>query len=284
MPASSVQSAFNANVLFAGTNHMHFGIRYTPEDEVSTSLENTVDFLHKWTVRSGGNFGPGSHVLDLGAGIGGSAHFLASKTSCHITCIDPSQTMTARNQSLTTTMDSSVGQRVEAVVGTCESLPAEWTDRFDVVWTLNTFSFVADKKRAVSEAFRVCKPGGVLMLSDAVRSPAGMPESVEPFQKHAGTEKLWTLREYELACEDAGFEVMRTRDLGAHVMQTHKLAVNHAQHLRESVRGMTPEQVDAAAAEIQKLVDTLDEVDAHGWAGLTAIKPTSDGSEGKLRV
>lgn len=117
------------------------------------------DFIAQFGLRRGAS------ILDVGCGTGiASAPF--AMNGFPVTGIDPSPAMLA-----------AAAQRLPNatfVQGEAEALPFP-NERFDVVISAQTFHWV-DRARALSEAYRVLRPGGIiaiwwkdLMSTDAVR-------------------------------------------------------------------------------------------------------------------
>jgi sarcosine/dimethylglycine N-methyltransferase len=96
-------------------------------------------------------------VLDVGAGLGGSARLLASTLGCSVDCIEMSSdfcTGAVLLNRLTGLQD-----RITVHRGSALELPfADAT--FNVVWMQNVGMNIADKARLYGEIGRVLKPGG----------------------------------------------------------------------------------------------------------------------------
>lgn len=112
------------------------------------------------------NLKPTSHVLDVGAGVGGPSRYLASKFGCHVTGLDLVQEYCSVADSLAkrVNLDNLLTYRQ----GDATQMPFE-DATFDVVWTQYASMNIADKKGLYSEMHRVLKPGGKLAIDEAYK-------------------------------------------------------------------------------------------------------------------
>jgi ubiquinone/menaquinone biosynthesis C-methylase UbiE len=100
---------------------------------------------------------PGDRVVDVGAGIGGPARFLAGRLGASVTMVDP----TARFRRLAEALVRGTGlaDRITVLEGTAEALPLP-DGSFDLAWTQAVSENVADKPAMAAELARVVAPGG----------------------------------------------------------------------------------------------------------------------------
>jgi SAM-dependent methyltransferase len=98
--------------------------------------------------------GAGTRLLDVGCGAGG-ALALARGRGAEVAGLDASEALA------TVARARLPGARVET--GEMEALPFP-TGSFDVVTGINAFQFAGDMVRALAEARRVCRPGGVVLV------------------------------------------------------------------------------------------------------------------------
>jgi SAM-dependent methyltransferase len=108
---------------------------------------------------------PGSSVLDVGCGIGGSARFLAANYGCTVTGIDLNQGFLDAAAMLSDRTDlagATTFQHANAL-----ALPFD-DDSFDYVWTQHVSMNIQDRGRFYGEMFRVLKRGGRLGFHDII--------------------------------------------------------------------------------------------------------------------
>lgn len=107
------------------------------------------------------------HVLDVAAGRGESAIFLATRFGCRVTAVDYGEANV--KQAASRALSANVANLVQFELGDAERLPYA-AHSFDVLICECAFCTFAGKRAAVQEFFRVLRPGGRIGLSDLTRS------------------------------------------------------------------------------------------------------------------
>jgi ubiquinone/menaquinone biosynthesis C-methylase UbiE len=110
---------------------------------------------------------PGKRVLDVAAGAGASALYLAERFGCQMVGIDYGRESVAA--ATLAAAEAGLSGQVQFELGDAESLPFE-DGSFDAVINECAFCTFPDKRTAAAEMARVLRPGGRLGLSDLTRS------------------------------------------------------------------------------------------------------------------
>ncbi len=130
-----------------------------------------VDFVHALVRWSGlDQLPPGSRVLDVGCGIGGSARILARDYGLDVLGISISPAQIQRARELT-----EPGLSCQFAV--MDALDLDLADAsFTAVWSVEAGPHMPDKQRYADELLRVLAPGGRLAVADwNRRDPADRP-------------------------------------------------------------------------------------------------------------
>jgi Methylase involved in ubiquinone/menaquinone biosynthesis len=105
------------------------------------------------------NIKKGSKVLDVGCGLGKTSCRLADESGCQVTGVDIMPDMV--EQAKRTAKKMKVEDKVKFIEGDARKLPFK-KDSFDMVFVESVTIFAEDVARAISEYYRVAKPGGVV--------------------------------------------------------------------------------------------------------------------------
>ena len=206
----------------------------SPELAAAYDRYGVLQFEHGKQLMALLHIAPGDNVLDVGAGTGRLAAYVAELVgeTGRVVAIDP----------LPLRIDiarSKAGRRIEASVGRAEDLSAFRPGSFDVVYLNSVFHWIEDKPRALGQIHRVLRPGGRLGVN--CQDP-GRPHEVRVLVRRA-----MLAAQIELAPE-LGYP---------------SLGVSEAELMRQiSAAGFIE-----GASEQRTFVDTFQDVEAVvGWA------------------
>ncbi|WP_121968430.1 methyltransferase domain-containing protein [Leptolyngbya sp. BC1307] len=140
--------------------HIHLGHYGSPLRQKDFRAAK-YDFVHEM-VKWGGldRCAPGTTLLDVGCGIGGSSRLLANDYGFDVTAVTISPGQVARAQQLTPE-----GLSAKFIVDDAMALSFP-DESFDVVWSVEAGPHMPDKAVFAKELLRVLKPGGVLVVAD----------------------------------------------------------------------------------------------------------------------
>jgi SAM-dependent methyltransferase len=150
----------------------------------------------------------GMSVLDVGAGIGGPARFLAAAHGCRVTGVDLSEPFVDAARYLTERTGQSGSVSFQA--GSALALP--FADGcFDVVLLQHVAMNISDRARLYREIRRVLNPRGKFATFDLV-SNGGEPHYPVPWARTPATSFLLTAAATRAAVEPAGFRTLTWQD------------------------------------------------------------------------
>ena len=140
--------------------HVHLGYYGNPPRprDFRRAKETFVHALVKWSGLD--QLPPGSRVLDVGCGIGGSARILARDYGFDVLGISISPAQVRRATDLTPSGLSCRFEVMDALDITCPD------QSFDAVWSVEAGPHMPDKQRYADELLRMVRPGGLLAVAD----------------------------------------------------------------------------------------------------------------------
>lgn len=170
-----------------------------PVDEFHVrGREATVELARRAALK------PGSHVLDVGCGLGGSARYLAAEHQCRVTGIDLTQEYVNVANALAGMVrlsDSVAFRRASAL-----DIPFD-DGTFDVVWTEHVQMNIADKHAFYREIGRVTRPKGQLLFHDIFAGKGGPLHYPVPWAEEASISFLAAPEAVRATLEDLGFVI-----------------------------------------------------------------------------
>jgi sarcosine/dimethylglycine N-methyltransferase len=147
-------------------------------------------------------------VLDVGAGVGGPARFLAASCLCRVVGIDLSAEFIDAARYLTERTGQS--DKVSFETANALALPFD-AARFDAVFLQHVAMNVGDRAGLYRQIRRVLKTGGRFATFDVVKGE-GEPHFPLPWARTPETSFLLTADETRSAIETAGFRILHWRD------------------------------------------------------------------------
>ena len=156
-----------------GGEDIHIGMYHREGDSIAEAgrratarLARTLEPLGDW-----------ARVLDMGSGYGGPARYVAGMYGCRVTGLNLSEVENTRARELNA--EQGLSDRVEIVDGSFESVPAD-DNSFHAVFSQDALLHSDRRDRAVGEAVRVLKPGGVFAFTDIMQADDCPPGVLDP--------------------------------------------------------------------------------------------------------
>lgn len=146
---------------------------------------------------------PGSSVLEAGCGTGRTACLLA-KSGMRVTAVDVRKEMIDKAR----IRGEQEGVDVRFMVGDVQAMPLP-DEQFDFVLVESVTNFVS-AKRAMSEYYRLLKPGGTLADCEVIRSERH--EAPDEVMQFFGFEQLLTAEQWSELLGRSGFSEYRVSD------------------------------------------------------------------------
>ena len=235
-----------------GGEDIHIGLYLSDDEPITDASRRTVERMADHLADADES----TRVLDLGAGYGGSARYIADRFGCHVTCLNLSETQNALNRELTE--KAGLSDRVRVVYGDFENVP-EAADSFDVVWSQDAILHSGNRTRVLNEVERVLVPGGQFILTDPMQSD-GCPDGVlEPILDRIQLSTLASFGFYKEELEKRGFREAAVEPLTDQLRNHyHRIGRELKDHYDEAVGHSGETYVDNMIRGLQHWVDGAD--------------------------
>ncbi|CAM3808783.1 hypothetical protein GCM10009799_07000 [Nocardiopsis rhodophaea] len=207
------------HTIWGGTD-IHVGLYDSPEQDIAEASRLTVERMAAKT-----DITPRTRVIDVGAGYGGSARYLARTFGCKVTCLNLSEVENERNRVMN--REAGLDHLIEVVDGSFEEIPFQ-DNSFDVVWSQDAFLHSGDRTLVLEEVARVLHGGGHLVFTDPMATDDASAEVLQPILERLHLDTMGTPGFYDREASRLGLRKVEFDDLASH------LPVHYARVLAET--------------------------------------------------
>jgi sarcosine/dimethylglycine N-methyltransferase len=237
-----------------GGEDIHIGLYESPDEDIRRASERTVAAMAERLERLDGE----TRVVDLGAGYGGAARWLAQKAGCKVACVNLSEIQNERNRERS--VAAGLGNRIEVVDGSFEDIPYGDAS-FEVAWSQDSLLHSGERERVLREVDRVLVPGGEFIFTDPMQADNCPPGVLDPVLARIHLDSLGSIAFYRGAAARLGWEECGIVDL------THQL-VRHYSRVRKELTARRDDLVpEVSPAYIDRMVQGLSHWIAAGERG-----------------
>lgn len=189
-----------------GGQDIHIGVYRDDSEPIADASRRTVETMAARLV----GVNDTTRILDLGAGYGGSARYLADRFGCRVTCLNLSETQNTLNRTLTA--EAGLTDRVAVVYGDFENIP-EPDDSFDIIWSQDAILHSGNRTRVLDEARRVLGTVGQFIFTDPMQSDTCPDGVLQPILDRIQLSTLASFSFYRAELGARGFEEANTEPL-----------------------------------------------------------------------
>jgi sarcosine/dimethylglycine N-methyltransferase len=153
-----------------GGEDIHVGIYQSENEQIFDASRRTVEHMAEKLT----GLDSESRVLDIGAGYGGSARYLAKTYGCEVVALNLSEVENERDRQMN--VEQGLDHLIDVVDASFEDLPYP-DNAFDFVWSQDAMLHSGERAKVIDEVVRVLKPGGEFVFTDPMQSDS-CPEGV----------------------------------------------------------------------------------------------------------
>lgn len=191
-------------------DHLHHGLFRDGQPSPRKAQE---DLLRHCAERAG--LRPGSRIVDVGCGLGGTARFFAREYSCSVLGLTISETQLRIARRLSRSLPGPGSVRFELADAEAYAFPAS---SFDLVWNMESLGHFFHKAEYFAKVAAALTTGGRFLLADwagSMEDPL-VREITEAFL----CPELLTAQQYSEELQRAGMSVVRCETLARQVAPT----------------------------------------------------------------
>jgi len=234
-PVETARSYYNsddADHFYAtiwGGEDIHIGL-YEKGDSIFDASHRTVEKIASMLTLN-----EETKVLDVGAGYGGPARYLAKTYGCHVDCLNVSEVQNRRTRQLN--QKQGLTHKIRIIEENFEAIPLD-DQQYDIVWSQDAILHSGNRYQVLSEIYRLLKPGGELIFTDPMQSddcPSGV---LQPVLDRILLDSMGSIGFYTQTTNELGFETIQILEM------TEQLVEHYSRVLQE---------IEARVDEILKL-------------------------------
>lgn len=189
-----------------GGEDLHLGIYEAQDEPIFDASRRTVAHMaSKLTALS-----TDSKVIDVGAGFGGSARYLAKTYGCEVVALNLSEAENERDRQKN--KEQELDHLVTVVDGNFEHLPYE-NESFDIVWCQDSFLHSADRGKVIEEVARVLKPGGEFIFTDPMQADDAPQDKLQPIYDRINLSSMGSPSFYRQKAKECGLTEVEFEEL-----------------------------------------------------------------------
>ncbi|NIP62710.1 MAG: methyltransferase domain-containing protein [Nitrosopumilaceae archaeon] len=178
-----------------GGNDIHVGLYSSETEPIPDASARTVETI----VSRLKPLNEDSEVIDIGAGYGGAARYMAKKFGCKVVCLNLGERQNERNEKLN--KEQGLDDKIKVVQGNFEKIPFE-DNSFDVVYSQDAIVHSGNRRQVIKEVSRVLKDKGEFVFTDFLQKPDCPKETLEPILRRIRLDSIESLDSYRKMATD----------------------------------------------------------------------------------
>ncbi|GAB2670255.1 hypothetical protein GCM10027271_33060 [Saccharopolyspora gloriosae] len=208
-----------------GGNDIHVGLYNTPDEDIDAASRRTVERMAAKVEIT-----PETRILDIGAGYGGAARYLAKTYGCKVACLNLSEVENARNVEFNRA--AGLDHLIEVKDGSFEDIPFQ-DNAFDVVWSQDAILHSGDRERVLEEVTRVLSKGGSFVFTDPMAADNARKQDLGPILDRLSLDTMGSPGFYRRELARLGLQTIDFEDLSSY-LPVHYQRVLEVLEARES--------------------------------------------------
>lgn len=227
-----------------GGEDIHVGL-YETTPKIREASRLTVEKMAALVKEAGDP----PRVLDIGAGYGGAARYLAQEFGWPVRCLNISEIQNEKNRELNKA--AGLDHLVSVAHGSFEDIPEDG-DSFDIVWSQDSLLHSGNRGLVFDEVARVLKPGGHFIFTDPMQADDCPPDVLQPVYDRLQLKDLGSFAVYRELAEQRGLETADLIQLTPNLRQHYFRVGEELRSRRDELSGSVSD------AYIERMLTGLD--------------------------
>ena len=182
-----------------GGEDIHVGWYQSDDEPILDASHRTVEKMAAKLPHLDKN----TKVIDIGAGYGGSARYLAKTYGCPVECLNISEKENDKN--IQKNKDQGLDHLINVYQGNFEEIPYD-DETFDVVWCQDSILHSGNKKAVFQEVARVLKKGGHFIFTDPMQADDCPDGVLDPVLKRIHLDSMGSVAKYKDFAKEVGLQ------------------------------------------------------------------------------
>jgi len=218
-----------------GGEDIHIGIYEEVDEAIAEASQRTVAAM---ASQCRTDLNPATRVLDVGAGYGGAARWLAREFGCSVTCLNLSEAQNTRNRGMSA--EQRLTDRIEVVDGSFEEIPSA-DGVFDLAWSQDAILHSGRREQVLKELDRVLKPGAEFIFTDPMQADDCPQGVLQPVLERIHLDSLGSVSFYRQQAQQLGWEELSLFDLTPQLVTHYTRVRQELEKRRQQLSGKVSE-------------------------------------------
>lgn len=228
-----------------GGEDIHIGIYESDDEPISDASRRTVEQMSSLIPQK---ITKDTKILDMGAGYGGSARYLAKTYGCKVVALNLSELQNQRDRKMN--REANLGHHIDVVDGNFEKVPFD-DNSFDVIWSQDSFLHSGNREQVIVEASRLLKSGGTFIFTDPMQVKDVPKKELKPVLDRIHLETMGSIAFYRHMATKYGFEEVVIED---HTSQL----INHYGRIKKELKGRYQEIIKICGSDyVDRMIEGL---------------------------
>jgi cyclopropane fatty-acyl-phospholipid synthase-like methyltransferase len=205
-----------------GGEDIHIGLYQTATgDSIFAASQRSVVKLAQQL-----KLNPEHKVLDIGAGYGGTARYLAKTYGCKVDCLNLSEVQNQRNRNLST--QAGLQNLIAVYDGSFEDIPFA-DEQYDAVISQDAILHSGQRATVIAEVARVLKNGGDFVFTDPMQSDDCPPNVLQPVLERIHLDSLGSVKFYTATAAEHGLQQVQVIAMPEQLVLHYSYVLNELQ-------------------------------------------------------